>query len=84
MNGKDVKVEFRKIRKMALNKKVNVNQKRNGHQEWDWEMINDDGDTVKCKVTQGNSPSCYRWRKNHHANIRKVFRDLNISGYQIR
>ena len=44
-----------------------------------WEMLNDDKVKVKVMVTVPTSPSCSHWKHQHRLQLKKRFRELNIS-----
>ena len=84
--NKEIKKEKKKLQSHSCDNKVedvSVGKKGN-HHKWRWNMLNENGEIVRCQVTIPNSPSDWRWKKNHHRNIRMIYRNLKISGYRIQ
>ena len=81
--NKEVKKEFKKIAQMALNGNVEK-ACRKKHHKWRWKMKNKFGKICTCQVTLPKTPSDWRWKMNHHGNIRKILRNLDIEGYRIQ
>ena len=44
-----------------------------------WDMTNDDGEKVTVRTTIGSSPNGAFWMKNHKRQLKRTFRELNIS-----
>ena len=80
--GQEIKKEKKKIEKVAIKKSFRDCSGKN-HHKWIWNMTNKHGKIVTCQVTVSKSPSDWRWKKQHHGTLRKIFRDLEIEGYRI-
>ena len=78
----EVKKERKKIEKVAIKNSFR-DRSGNNHHKWVWDMFNKHGKIVTCQVTVSKSPSDWRWKKQHHGTLRKIFRDLEIEGYRI-
>ena len=49
------------------------------HLKMSWEMFNDDGERVRVPCILPVSPSIWRWKENHQRNLKRTFRERNIS-----
>ena len=81
-NLAELRKERKKIQNIAHSHFEDITGKK--HQKWVWDMVNIHGEIVTCQVTVPSTPSCHRWKKNHHGNLRKIFRQNEINGYRIK
>lgn len=79
----EIRKERKKIEKVAFQNSFKDCTQKN-HHKWVWDMVNKHGKIVTCRVTLAKTPSDRRWKKNHHGNLRKIFRNLEIEGYRIQ
>ena len=59
--------------------KSSFNVEHGKHLKVTWDMTNDDGEPVSVLCIMAKSPSDWRWKHNHQRNLKRTFRELNIS-----
>ena len=78
MCKKEVKTVLKGLRKLAdPPSSFEVVQK--SHFRVKWEMKNDSGETVQMKATISGTPSDRSWFKVHKSEMKRQFRDKNVT-----
>ena len=78
MCNKDVKEVLKGLEQYA-DPASSFNVRCRKHFRVSWEMLNDNEEKVKVMVTVPTSPSYGHWKHQHRVQLKKRFRELNIS-----
>lgn len=78
MCRKEIRTILRGLRKLA-DPSSSFEMVQNKHIRVKWDMKNDSGETVTLRATIGWSPSDPSWFKSHKKQMKRKFKEMNIS-----
>ena len=76
--SKDIKRVLKGMKRYA-NPPSSYGFRLNKHYRVSWKMLNDNGEIVTVRTTIGSSPHGACWMRNHKTQLKRTFRELNIS-----